>query len=56
MIKAIESNLYKVTKLDNYDDKVFEILIKETDNYITVFRSELPELIELLNKAEEILD
>ena len=56
MIKAIESNLYKVTKLDNYDDKVFEILIKETDNCITVFRSELPELIELLNKAEEILD
>ena len=56
MIKAIESNLYKVMKSDNHDDEAFEILIKETDNYITVFRSELPELIELLNKAEEILD
>ncbi|MGL5151615.1 MAG: hypothetical protein ACRC7N_13710 [Clostridium sp.] len=56
MIKSIESNLYKITKSDNYDDDMFEILIKETDNYITVYRSELPELTELLNKAEEILD
>lgn len=55
MIKAIESNLYKITKSDNYSDTAFEILIKETDNYVVVYKSELSELIELLNKAEEII-
>lgn len=56
MIKAIESEIYKVAKNCDYDDNVFEITVKETENSIIVYKSELKELIDLLNKAMEIIE
>ena len=55
MLKAIESELYKVSKSDDHYDDAYVITIKDTDTSIIVFKNELSELVELLNKAEEIL-
>ena len=55
MIKAIESNSYKISKNENYDEGVYCIEIKETGCYINIFKEELDELIELLKKAKDIL-
>lgn len=55
MIKAIESNLYKISKNENYDEDVYCIEIKETGCYINIFKEELDELIELSKKAKDIL-
>ena len=55
MIKAIESELYKISKNENYDEGVYCIEIKETECYINIFKEELDELIELLKKAKDIL-
>lgn len=55
MIKAIESNLYKISKNENYDEDVYCIEIKETECYINIFKEELDELIELLKKSKDIL-
>lgn len=55
MIKAIESELYKISKNENYDEDVYCIEIKETGCYINVFKEELNELIRLLEKAKDIL-
>lgn len=55
MIKAIESNLYKISKNENYDEDVYCIEIKETGCYINIFKEELDELIGLLKKAKDIL-
>ena len=55
MIKAIESELYKISKTKDYDEAAYSIEIKETENYIIVFKEELNELIELLTKAKDIL-
>lgn len=55
MIKAIESELYKISKNENYDEDVYCIEIKETGCYIDIFKEELDELIELLKKAKDIL-
>lgn len=55
MLKAIESELYRVSKSDEHYDDAYVITIKDTDASIIVFKNELSELVELLNKAEEIL-
>lgn len=55
MIKAIESELYKIKKNENYDENVYCIEIKETGCYINIFKEELDELIELLKKTKDIL-
>jgi hypothetical protein len=55
MIKAIESELYKISKNENYDEDVYCVAIKETECYINIFKEELDELIELLKKAKDIL-
>lgn len=55
MIKAIESELYKIKKNENYDEDVYCIEIKETGCHIDIFKEELDELIELLEKAKDIL-
>ena len=55
MIKAIDSELYKISKNENYDEGVYCIEIKETGCYINIFKEELDELIELLKKAKDIL-
>ena len=55
MIKAIESELYKISKNKNYDEDVYCIEITETRCYVNVFKEELDELIELLKKAKDIL-
>ena len=55
MIKAIESNLYKISKNENYDEDVYCIKTKETECYINIFKEELDELIELLKKSKNIL-
>ena len=55
MIKAIESELYKISKNENYDEGVYCIEIKETGCYINIFKEELDELIESLKKAKDIL-
>ena len=55
MIKAIESEVYKISKNENYDEDVYCIEIKETGCYINIFKEELEELIELLKKAKDIL-
>ncbi len=55
MIKAIESNLYKISKNENYDEDVYCVEVKETECYIDIFKEELDELIELLKKSKNIL-
>ena len=55
MIKAIESELYKISKNENYDDEVYSITVMESCQTITIFKEELDELIELLKKAKDIL-
>ena len=57
MIKAIESELYKISKNENYDEDVYCIEIKETGCgcHINIFKEELDELIELLKQAKDIL-
>ena len=55
MVKAIESELYKISKNENYDEDVYCIEIKETECYINIFKEELDELVELLKKAKDIL-
>lgn len=55
MIKAIESNLYKISKNENYDEDVYCVEVKETECYINIFKEELDELIELLKKSKNIL-
>lgn len=55
MIKAIESNLYKISKNENYDEDVYCVEVKETECYINIFKEELDELIELLKKSKIIL-
>lgn len=55
MIKAIESNLYRVSKSDNYTEPAYVITVKDTSNNIVVFKEELTELIQLLTKADDML-
>lgn len=55
MVKAIESELYKISKNENYDEDVYCVEIKETECYINIFKEELDELVELLKKAKDIL-
>ena len=55
MIKAIESELYKISKNENYDEDVYCVEIKETECYINIFKEELDALIELLKKSKDIL-
>lgn len=55
MIKAIESELYRISKNKDYDEDVYCIEIKETGCYINIFKEELDELIELLKKSKDIL-
>lgn len=43
MIKAIESELYKISKNENYDKDVYCIEIKETGCYINIFKEEFNE-------------
>ena len=54
MIKAIESDLYRIEKSEGYDNAI-KIIIKETYNEIVIFEEELDELIGLINKSREIL-
>ena len=55
IIKAIESELYKILKNEDYDVDVYCVAIKETGCYINIFKEELDELIELLKKSKDIL-
>ena len=55
MLKAIESDLYRISKDGDYEDEVYRVEIKETGNYILIFKNELNELIDLLTKTKEIL-
>lgn len=55
MVKAIESELYKISKNENYDEDVYCVEIKETECYINIFKEELDELVKLLKKAKDIL-
>ena len=55
MIKAIESELYKISKNEDYDEDVYCVEIKETGCYINIFKEELDELIELLKKSKDIV-
>ena len=55
MIKAIESNLYKISKNENYDDEAYSVTVIDTCQTIIVFKEELEELIELLKKAKDML-
>ena len=55
IIKAIESELYKISKNENYDEDVYCVEIKETGHYINIFKEELDELVELLKKSKDIL-
>ena len=55
MIKAIESELYKISKNENYDEDVYCVEVKEIGCYINIFKEELGELIGLLEKAKDIL-
>lgn len=55
MIKAIESEVYKISKNENYDEDVYCIEIKETGCCVDIFKDELDELIGLLAKAKDIL-
>lgn len=55
MIKAIESNVYRVSKSDDHYEDAYIITVKDTNSSITVFKDELEELVELLNKTKEIL-
>ena len=55
MIKAIESELYKISKNEDYDEDVYCVEIKETGCYINIFKEELDELIEILKKVKDIL-
>lgn len=54
MIKAIESNLYRIEKAENFDGAV-RITIKETDEHLVIYISELEELFELIEKSREVL-
>lgn len=55
MLKAIESDLYRISKDEDYEDDVYRVEIKETGKYIVIFKDELNELIDLLTKTKEIL-
>lgn len=55
MIKAIESDLYKVKKEEHYNDEAYSVTVIDTCQTIIVFKEELDELIELLKKAKDIL-
>lgn len=55
MIRAIESDLYRISKPEDYDDIVYCVEIKETGSFINVFENELNELIELLTAVPNIL-
>ena len=55
MIKAIESELYKISKNENYDEDVYCIEIKENGCYINIFKEQLDELIEILKKVKDTL-
>lgn len=55
MLKAIESELYRISKSNDHYDDAYVVTIKDTNNSITIFKNELNELIKLLNKAEEVL-
>lgn len=54
MIKAIESELYKISKSKDHNENAYCIEIKESGNYIIIFKEELNELIELLIKSKDI--
>ena len=53
--KSNRSELYKISKNENYDEDVYCVEIKETECYINIFKEELDELVELLKKAKDIL-
>lgn len=55
MLKAIESELFRVSKSDDHCNDACVITVKDTNSYIIVFKDELSEFVELLNKAKEIL-
>lgn len=55
MLKAIESELYRISINEDYDDKAYSVEIKETGNYIVIFKDELDELIGLLTKSKDVL-
>lgn len=55
MIKAIESEIYKISKTKDYDEAAYSVEIKEAESHIIIFKEELDELIELLTKAKDIL-
>lgn len=54
-IKAIESDLYRIEKAVGYDGQAVKIILKETDEYIVVYISELEELFGILSQGQEIL-
>ena len=57
MLKAIESELYRISISDYYDnssDTALVITVKDTNEDILVFSNELDELINLLKKASEL--
>lgn len=55
MIELVENKLYRVEKLDDYEDVVFRITMKETDRYIDVYKCELQGLLCFLEHADNIL-
>ena len=55
MIKAIESNLYRIEKAKGYEHEAIKIIKKETWNDTIVLVEELDELIELINKSREVI-
>lgn len=54
MLKAIESELYRISISEDYDDTAIVITIKDTYQSITIFKNELDELINLLEKSNEV--
>ena len=55
MLKAIESELYRIVKSGEHDDDAYYIEVKEVNNSILVFKEELDELIELLEMAKRVI-
>ena len=43
MIKAIESEIYKISKTKDYDEAAYSVEIKEAESHIIIFKEELDE-------------
>lgn len=57
MLKAIETELYRVSVSDDYDnssDTAIIVTVKDTNQNIIIFSNETNELIKLLEKAQEL--